>query len=65
MNNKSDMQNSNTQGHTINNVPNNWEQTRIIKQTPINGNIDKQDESINTWTHYSRLSRKMDRHTNH
>ena len=26
--------------HTISNVPNNWEYTGIIEQTPINGHID-------------------------
>ena len=42
MNNKSDAQNSNTQGHTINTVPNNWEQTGNIKKTiQRNRNIDK------------------------
>ena len=61
MNNKSDMQNSNTQGHTINNVPNNWEQMGNIKQTTTNRNIDKPDESINAWTHYGLLSREPDR----
>ena len=47
MNNKSDMQNSNTLGHTINNVTSNQKQTGNIKQTATNGNIDKPDESIN------------------
>ena len=61
MNNKSDTQNSNTQEHMINNVLNNQEQTGNIKQTRTNGNIDKPDESINTWTHYGRYSRTLDR----
>ena len=61
----SDMQNSNTQGHMINNVPNSQEQTGNIKQTTINGNIDKPDESINTQICYGRLSRKLDRFTYH
>ena len=65
MNNKSAIQNSNAQGYSINNVPNNQEQTGNIKQTPTNGNIDKPDKSINTWTHYGRLSRKLDRLTYH
>ena len=65
MNNKSDMQNSNTQGHTINNVPNNWEHTGSIKQTTTYGNIDNPDENINTHTCYGRLSRKLDRLTYH
>ena len=59
MNNKSDTQNSNTHGYTINNVLNNQEQTGNIKQTATNGNIDKPDESINTWTYYGTLSRKL------
>ena len=59
------MQNGNTQGHTINNVTNNWEQTGNIKQTTANGNIDKSDESINAQTYYSRLSRKPDRFMYH
>ena len=35
MNNYNDMQTSNTQGHTISNVSNNQEHTRIVEQTPI------------------------------
>ena len=68
MNNHSDMQTSNTQGHTICNVPNNQEHTGIIKQSPINGRngyIDKTDENIDTQTQYGRISRKPDSLTNH
>ena len=66
MNNHSDMQTRNTQGYTTSNVPNNWEHTGIIEQAPINGTngpIDKTDKNINTWTLYSRISRKLDRLT--
>ena len=42
-----------------------WEQTENLKQTTTNRNIDKPDESINTWTYYDRLSRKPDRLTYH
>ena len=45
---------SNTQEHTIKNVPNNWEQTGNIKQMMTNSTIGKPDESINTQTHYGR-----------
>ena len=65
MTNKSDMQNSNTPGHMINNVPNNQEQTGNIKHIKTNRNIDKPGKSINTQTHYGRLSRKHHRHTYH
>ena len=65
MNNKSDMQNSNTQGHTINDVPNNWDQTGNTEQTTTNRNIDRLDESIKSWTCYGRLSGKLDRVTCH
>ena len=53
LNNHSDMQTRNTQGHNISNVPNNLENTGIIKQTPIigtNEHIEKTDENINTQT---------------
>ena len=65
INNKIDVQNSNTQGHVIINVSNNQKETENIKQTTTNGNIDKQDESINIQTHYGRLSRKPYRLTHH
>ena len=47
LSNKSVMQNSNSPGQMINNVPNNPEQTGNIKQAATNRNIDKPDESIN------------------
>ena len=65
MNNKSDIHDSNTQVHLINNVQNNWGQTGNIKQTTTNSNIDKPDKSINTQTCYGRLNRKPDRLTYH
>ena len=49
MNNHSDTQTSNTQGHTIGNIPKNQEHTGITEKTPTNGHIDKSDENINTW----------------
>ena len=63
MSNKSDFQNINTLGHTINNVPNGREETGNIKQTTTNGNIDKSEERISTWTWYCKLSRILDRLT--
>ena len=48
----SDMQTSNIQGHTIINIPDNWQHTGI-RETPINGKngcIDKTDEKTNTHT---------------
>ena len=68
MNNHSDMQTSNTQGHNISNVQNNWDHTGIIEQTLINGtnvHIDKTDKNINTQTLYGRISMKVDRLTYH
>ena len=62
------MQTSNTEWHTLSNVPNNGEHTGIIVKTPIigrNGHIDKTDENINTQTWYGRIIRKPDRPTHH
>ena len=64
MNNHSDTQTSNTQGHTISNILSDWEHAGIIEKTAINGtsgHIGKTDENINTGTQCGRMSRKLDR----
>ena len=48
MNKHSDIQISDTQGHTINIVPNNRELTENSEQTVSDPHMDTQDDNINT-----------------